>query len=144
MGVQGEATTTPARLIVVDDHALVRKGMEGMLQGEPDLEIVGEAADGREAVSIAKKRTPDVIIMDINMPRMDGIEATRRIKKEQPGTVIIAVSVNDTADIRETLQKAGASAFVSKDEAGERLYETIMTMALPREEAGASPDRIIG
>ena len=67
-----------------------------------------------------------------------------RIKKEQPGTVIIAVSVNDTPDIRESLQKAGASAFVSKDEAGERLYETIMTMALPREEAGDSPDRIIG
>jgi DNA-binding NarL/FixJ family response regulator len=132
------------RVLLVDDHAMVRQGLRAVLDAYPDLFIIGEAADGREAVSIAKKRTPDVIIMDINMPRMDGIEATRRIKKEQPGTVIIAVSVNDTADIRETLQKAGASAFVSKDEAGERLYETIMTMALPREEAGDSPDRIIG
>ena len=114
---------------------MVRQGLRAVLDAYPDLFIIGEAADGREAVSIAKKRIPDVIIMDINMPRMDGIEATRRIKKEQPGTVIIAVSVNDTPDIRESLQKAGASAFVSKDEAGERLYETIMTMALPQQEA---------
>jgi DNA-binding NarL/FixJ family response regulator len=132
------------RVLLVDDHAMVRQGLRAVLDAYPDLFIIGEAADGREAVSIAKKRTPDIIIMDINMPRMDGIEATRRIKKEQPGTVIIAVSVNDTADIREALQKAGASAFVSKDEAGERLYETIMTMALPREETRDSPDRIIG
>lgn len=123
------------RVLLVDDHAMVRQGLRAVLDAYPDLFIIGEAADGREAVSIAKKRTPDVIIMDINMPRMDGIEATRRIKKEQPGTVIIAVSVNDTPDIRESLQKAGASAFVSKDEAGERLYETIITMALPQQEA---------
>jgi signal transduction histidine kinase/ActR/RegA family two-component response regulator len=123
------------RVLLVDDHAMVRQGLRAVLDAYPDLFIIGEAADGREAVSIAKKRTPDVIIMDINMPRMDGIEATRRIKKEQPGTVIIAVSVNDTPDIRESLQKAGASAFVSKDEAGERLYETIMMMALSQHEA---------
>ena len=107
---------------------MVRQGLRAVLEAHPDLFIIGEAADGREAVSIAKKRTPDVIVMDINMPRMDGIEATRRIKKDQPGMVIIAVSVNDTPDLRESLQKAGASAFVSKAEAGERLYETIMAI----------------
>ena len=117
------------RVLLVDDHAMVRQGLRAVLDAHPDLFIIGEAADGREAVSIAKKRTPDVIVMDINMPRMDGIEATRRIKKDQPGMVIIAVSVNDTQDLRESLQKAGASAFVSKAEAGERLYETIMAMA---------------
>jgi DNA-binding NarL/FixJ family response regulator len=69
-----------------------------------------------------------VIIMDINMPRMDGMEATRRIKNERPETVIIAVSVNDTPHLRASMEKAGASAFVSKEEAGERLYETIMAL----------------
>jgi DNA-binding NarL/FixJ family response regulator len=116
------------RLLLVDDHAMVRQGLRAILDHYPDLSIIGEAADGREAVSIATKRAPDVIIMDINMPRMDGIEATKRIKKDRPETVIIAVSVNDTPHLRESMQKAGASAFVSKEEAGERLYETIMTL----------------
>jgi CheY-like chemotaxis protein len=116
------------RVLLVDDHAMVRQGLRALLDHYPDLFIIGEAADGREAVSIAKKRTPDVIIMDINMPRMDGIEATKRIKKERPDTVIIAVSVNDTPHVRESMHKAGASAFVSKEEASERLYETIMIL----------------
>jgi signal transduction histidine kinase len=116
------------RVLLVDDHAMVRQGLRAILDHYPDLLIIGEAADGREAVSIAKKRTPDVIIMDINMPRMDGIEATKRIKKEHPQTVIIAVSVNDSPQVRESMHNAGASAFVSKEEASERLYETIMAI----------------
>ena len=116
------------RVLLVDDHAMVRQGLRAILDQYADLFIIGEAADGREAVSIAKKRTPDVIIMDINMPRMDGIEATKRIKKDHPETIIIAVSVNDTPQVRESMQHAGASAFVSKEEAGERLHETIMAL----------------
>jgi len=119
------------RVLLVEDHAMVRQGLRAILDHYPDLFIIGEAADGREAVSISRKRVPDVVIMDINMPRMDGIEATKRIKKERPEAVIIAVSVNDTPQVRESMQKAGASAFVSKEEAGERLYETIMAMASP-------------
>ena len=117
------------RVLLVDDHAMVRQGLRAILDHYPDLFIIGEAADGREAVSISRKRAPDVIVMDINMPRMDGIEATKLIKKERPETVIIAVSVNDTPQARESMQKAGASAFISKEEAGEQLYETIMAMA---------------
>jgi CheY-like chemotaxis protein len=119
------------RVLLVDDHAMVRQGLRAILDRYPDLLIIGEAADGREALSIAKKRAPDVIIMDINMPRMDGIEATKRIKKDQPETVIIAVSVNDTPHLRDSMHKAGASAFVSKEEASERLYETIMVLTSP-------------
>ncbi|SLM49456.1 membrane protein of unknown function [Nitrospira japonica] len=121
-------TTGVRRVLLVDDHAMVRQGLRAILDQYPDLFIIGEAADGREAVSIATKRAPDVIIMDINMPRMDGIEATTRIKKEHPETVIIAVSVNDTPHVRESMRKAGASAFVSKEEASERLYETVMAL----------------
>ena len=127
------------RVLLVDDHAMVRQGLRAILDRYPDLFIIGEAADGREAVSIAKKRTPEVIIMDINMPRMDGIEATKRIKKEQPETVIIAVSVNDTPHLRDSMHKAGASAFVSKEEAGERLYETIMAHTSTRHEPLPTP-----
>ncbi len=121
--------TGVCRVLLVDDHAMVRQGLRAMLDHYPNLLIIGEAADGREAVSIAQKRMPDVIVMDINMPRMDGIEATKRIKKEQPATIIIAVSVNDSPQVRESMKNAGASAFVSKEEAAERLYETIMAMA---------------
>jgi len=120
------------RVLLVDDHAMVRQGLRAVLEAYPDLFIVGEAADGEEAVSMTRKRAPDVIIMDINMPRMNGVEATRRIKKERPETVIIAVSVNDTPEVRESMQKAGVSAFVSKEEASERLYETIMATACTR------------
>jgi signal transduction histidine kinase len=116
------------RVLLVDDHAMVRQGLRTILDQYPDVSIIGEAADGREAVSIAHKRTPDIIIMDINMPRMDGIEATKRIKKERPETVIIAVSVNDTPHLRESMHQAGASAFVSKEQASERLYETIIAL----------------
>jgi len=112
-----------------------------MLDHYADLSIIGEAADGREAVSIAKKRTPDVIVMDINMPRMDGIEATKRIKKDHPETIIIAVSVNDTPQVRESMQDAGASAFVSKEEAGERLHETIMALtSTTTHDPGSTPE----
>jgi signal transduction histidine kinase/CheY-like chemotaxis protein len=127
------------RVLLVDDHAMVRQGLRAILDHYPDLLIIGEAADGREAVSIAKKRAPDVIIMDINMPRMDGIEATKRIKKDQPEAVIIAVSVNDTPHLRESMHKAGASAFVSKEEASERLYETIMVLTSTRSHESLPP-----
>ena len=137
-GIEGQVSPPAAkaagvrRVLLVDDHAMVRQGLRAILDHYPDLLIIGEAADGREAVSIAAKRTPDVIIMDINMPRMDGIQATRRIKEEHPETVIIAVSVNDTPHLRESMHKAGASAFVSKEEASERLYETIMVLTSTR------------
>ena len=116
------------RILIADDHGVVRKGLRLQLELHKEFEVVGEAGDGREAVAMADELSPDIIIMDINMPRMDGIEATKQIKKAQPGMVIIAVSVNDTPQVRELMQKAGASAFVSKNEAGERLYETIMAI----------------
>ena len=136
-GIEGQVSPPAAkaagvrRVLLVDDHAMVRQGLRAILDHYPDLLIIGEAADGREAVSIAKKRAPDVIVMDINMPRMDGIEATKRIKKDRPETVVIAVSINDTPHLRASMQQAGASAFVSKEEAAERLHETIMILTRP-------------
>ena len=114
MGVQGEASP-PARLIVADDHALVRKGIEGMLQGEPDLVIVGEAADGREALELCHRLRPDLVLMDVCMPQMDGLAATRAIKKEMPATGVLVLTTYEDADYLLEAVGAGASGYVIKD-----------------------------
>ena len=83
----------PARLLIVDDHALMRETTQVMLEGEPDLEVVGEAVNGRHALDLCRQLRPDVVLMDVRMPEMDGLTATRAIKKEMP-----AISVLDRAN----------------------------------------------
>jgi signal transduction histidine kinase/ActR/RegA family two-component response regulator len=116
------------RLLLVDDHAMIRQGLRAILDEYPDLSVVGEAVNGAEAVAMAAEAIPDVILMDINMPEMDGIEATKRIKAVNPAAIVIGLSVNNTAQVMEEMKKAGAAAFVSKDAAGEQLYETIVRL----------------
>ena len=77
--------TKPARLIIADDHALLRSGIRSMLYGEPGLEVVGEAADGAEALELCRRLQPDLVLMDVRMPKMDGLAGTRAIKKNFPG-----------------------------------------------------------
>ncbi|MBW3541355.1 MAG: response regulator [Planctomycetes bacterium] len=101
-------------VLLVDDHAILRKGLKGLLEDQPDIEVVGEAADGGEAVALARTLAPDVVIMDINMPVMNGIEATRAIKREQPGLRIIGLSLHEDAEVIGSLIEAGASAYVTK------------------------------
>src|SRR5918997_7014409 len=86
----GEASS-PVRLLIADDHVLVREGMRTLLAGEPDLKIVGEAADGREALELCRELCPDVVLMDVRMPKVDGLEATRAIKEEGPQTGVWVV-----------------------------------------------------
>ena len=118
MSVQGEASP-PARLIVADDHALVRKGIEGMLEGEPDLEIVGEAADGREALELCRRLRPDLVLMDVRMPEIDGLAAARAIKAQSAGTnILMLTAYGDPVDLFEAV-RAGAVGYVTKD-AGKR------------------------
>lgn len=113
------------RLLLVDDHAMVRQGLRAILESYQDLSVVGEATNGLEALSMASDAGPDVILMDVNMPQMDGIEATKRIKSVRPGTVVIGLSVNNSPAVKEAMKKAGAAAFVSKDAAADQLYDTI-------------------
>ena len=114
VSVKGK-TSPPARLIVADDHALVRKGIEGMLEGEPDLEIVGEAADGREALELCRRLRPDLVLMDVCMPRMDGLAATWAIKEEMPTTGVLILTTYENLDYLLEAVRAGAAGYIIKD-----------------------------
>jgi DNA-binding NarL/FixJ family response regulator len=102
------------RVLLADDHAIVRKGLKGLLQDLPDIDIIGEAVDGNEAVQQARTLAPDVIIMDVNMPRMSGIEATRCIKQELPSIAVIGLSLHEEHEVISSLLSAGASSYVKK------------------------------
>jgi PAS domain S-box-containing protein len=113
------------RVLLVDDHAMVRQGLRGLLDGYADIEVIGEAANGEEAVSLGEEGRPDVIVMDANMPIIDGIEATRRLKRIRPQTVVIGLSVDNSPYIEQAMREAGVAAFHTKEAAVEELYRTI-------------------
>lgn len=105
----------PIRVLVVDDHALFRRGLEMVLQGEPDIEVVGEASDGDEAVAMAVERMPDVMLMDVNMPKRGGIEACAAVKAALPSTTIIMLTMSDEEDDLYDAIKAGATGYLLKE-----------------------------
>ncbi|HEX2056068.1 MAG TPA: response regulator [Nitrospiraceae bacterium] len=113
------------RVLLADDHAMVRQGLRSVLEGYRDLQVIGEAQDGMEAVELAQALRPDVIVMDVNMPRLDGIQATCRVKHRHPETVVIGLSVNRARQVEEAMQQAGASAFLTKESVADQLYQAI-------------------
>jgi signal transduction histidine kinase/ActR/RegA family two-component response regulator len=113
------------RVLLVDDHAVVRQGLAGILDSEPDIELIAEAGDGREAVDLARRLHPDVIVMDVSMPGMTGIEATRIIKKELPEVRVVGLSLHERSTMTEQMLQAGAAAYVSKDEPKDQLLAAI-------------------
>jgi len=125
----GESRVQPEtriRLILVDDHQMIREGLRGLLHAHEDLTIVGEACDGEEALSLTDKLRPDCVIMDVNMPRMDGIEATRRLKAAFGGTAVIGISVNASREVEGAMRRAGVDHFLSKEAPIEQIYRTIL------------------
>lgn len=116
---------TPIRVLVVDDHPLVREGMRGVVQAETDMTVVGEAEDGRRAVELASALQPDVVLMDINMPVMNGIEATRHIKAGFPHIHVVGVSMHNDEAVMQSMRDAGASDYVTKDAVPNILCQTI-------------------
>jgi DNA-binding NarL/FixJ family response regulator len=105
---------------------MVRQGLRAILEGYPDVHVVGEAADGREALESIRTLRPHVVVMDVNMPVMDGIKATAFIKQEYPDTIVVGLSVNADHDNREAIMKAGAVDLLTKEAAVEQLHESIV------------------
>jgi DNA-binding NarL/FixJ family response regulator len=118
----------PLRVVVADDHALVRSGIVGVLEGG-GLEVVGEAGDGQEAVEQALRWQPDVVLMDVRMPRMDGIEATARLRRLQEAPHVLVLTTFDLDEYVFRALSAGAGGFLLKDAAPERLVEAVRTVA---------------
>jgi DNA-binding NarL/FixJ family response regulator len=121
--------TAPVRLLIADDHPIVRAGFEGMLAEMPDLEVVGEAENGEEAVRLAERLHPDVVLMDLRMPVVDGVEATNRIKEGDPSANVLVLTTYDSdADILRAIE-AGATGYLLKDTPRDELFRAIRAAA---------------
>ncbi|HET9966369.1 MAG TPA: response regulator transcription factor [Rubrobacter sp.] len=114
-----------ARLLIVDDHDLIRESTQLMLEGEPDLEVVGEAANGHHALELCRQLRPDLVLMDVRMPEMDGLTATREIKKEMPTISVLLVSAYESEDYRREAASAGATDYILKDAERYQLLEAV-------------------
>jgi DNA-binding NarL/FixJ family response regulator len=113
------------RLVLADDHHILRRGFRSLLSQEPDLEVVGEASNGLQAIEICRRLRPDLILMDVRMPEMDGITATRRIKESQPGVGVLMVTMHENPDYLLEALDAGAAGYVLKDAPGDRLISAV-------------------
>jgi DNA-binding NarL/FixJ family response regulator len=116
------------RLLLADDQALVRAGFRLILNGEPDLEVVGEAADGEEAVELGRELAPDVVLMDVRMPKLDGIEATRRLLERADGTRVLMLTTFDLDEYVVDAFRAGASGFLLKTAPPQQLVAAVRTV----------------
>ena len=128
-GGPGRGATNMVRILLADDHAVVRRGLRALLEARQDFEVCAEASNGREAVELALHHRPDVAVLDISLPIVNGIEATRQIRKEAPGTEVLIFTLHDREnDIRDVLF-AGASGYVLKSEADEQIVRAVEALA---------------
>ncbi|MFG3441384.1 response regulator [Nonomuraea sp. NPDC047897] len=119
----------PLRLMIVDDHPVVRDGLRGMFAGVPDMVVVAEAGDGRQALALARRDAPDVVLMDLRMPELDGLATTERLRAEHPEIRVIVLTTYDTdADVSRALA-AGVSGYLLKDAPREALHAAVRTVA---------------
>ena len=114
------------RILIVDDKAHVRQGLQTVLQLSDDFEIVGEACNGLEAIHAAEQLRPDVVLMDLEMPVLDGLEATRRIKEQHPEIGVVILTIHRSNDFREQADRVGSDAFVEKETSTTALVATIL------------------
>ena len=119
----------PIRVLVVDDHPVVRAGVQGMLASHADFDVVGEASDGEEALSQVAALNPDVVLMDLRMPAVDGVEATKRIRAQHPGVQVLVLTTYDTDDDIVRAVEAGAVGYLLKDAPREELFRGVRAAA---------------
>lgn len=130
-------SNTEIRVLLADDHPILREGLRALLEREPDIKVVAEASDGRGAVRLAGEFLPNVVVMDIGMPDLNGVEAARRIVEEFPDTEILCLSVHTEAPIVHAMLEAGARGYVLKTSAGKELVHAVRVVA--RKEVYLSP-----
>lgn len=129
VGQDDSSDTQQIRVLFADDHKVMRQGLISMISGHPNLQVVGEAVNGQQALEQARRLRPDVVVMDVLMPEMDGIEATRRIKAEIPDVRVIGLSMYEEDDIIKTMRDAGAEAFLTKTGSSAQLLKAIYGIA---------------
>ena len=116
------------RLVLADDHTILREGLRAIFAGEPDFQVVGEATDGREAIRCAEALKPDVMILDLSMPRTNGLEALREIKRVSGGTRVLVLTVHKTEEYVHTALQAGADGYMLKDSATAELLRAVRSV----------------
>ncbi|MFJ8358464.1 response regulator [Streptomyces sp. NPDC093984] len=133
----GEESAKPARVVVADDQTVVREGIVMLLGLLPGIEVVGAAGDGEEAVRLVAELAPDVVLMDLRMPRCDGVEATRRIRAEHPGTQVVVLTTFEDDESLFPALRAGARGYLTKDAGGDEIVRAVRSVLSG--EAGLSP-----
>ena len=112
-------------VLLVDDHPVFRKGLQYLLDREEDMSVVGEAGDGQSAVELVAELSPDIVVMDVNTPGINGIEATKRIVSQFPGTNVVALSIHSEAQFVQNMLQAGAAGYILKETVPEELVKGI-------------------
>jgi DNA-binding NarL/FixJ family response regulator len=113
------------RVLIVDDHAFVRRGVQMILESFPDWELCAQASNGKEAIQMVEELKPDVVLMDVSMPVMDGIEATRVLRRANSGTKIVLLTLHESAEVLRTGFRAGANGYLLKADAEEELIKAL-------------------
>lgn len=134
------ATTRPEmksiRLLIVDDHEIFRRGLRALLEPSSEWQICGEAVDGLDAIEQCKSLKPNIVVLDVSMPRLNGLEAARLIKKDQPDCQIVIITQHDSPQIRSAALEAGAQAFVTKSSVGNELVTALRKLIQDHGEKG--------
>ena len=125
ISVSRTSTTSLVQILLVDDHAMMRQGLRSLLEGYPSLAIVGEASNGEEAMALVTALQPQVVIMDINLPKKNGIQTTAEIKLRWPNIIVIGLSVNADEENVEAMTRAGAALLMTKESVVEQLYSAL-------------------
>jgi DNA-binding NarL/FixJ family response regulator len=113
------------RVLIVDDHAFIRRGVETILESSPEWQVCGEASNGNDAIRLANQLSPEVVLMDVTMPGMNGLEATRIIRKEHPNVKVILLTLHESSEVLRSGFRAGASGYLLKADAEEELMKAL-------------------